>query len=233
MAKEVKLDLFLNNDGIIASFQSNNISTTRQQENINENLTLYNEFRQKVKGFIENGEPMYIMFKTSKKASSIGRVKCVQLYQFTSVQDLNNPVEYSKVYWYNRYINVPNIYSIEVEFENSTFTVSFSSKSSSVRSYTPYVLLDYDGPTVLNKGVSQDFIKMTDLYGREVDVGDLVIAATGQTIFVGKVENIKAKNFNIKPIGVKNVFTLVYSPSSIIKVTDDIKNVLMMEQLKS
>jgi len=123
---------------------------------------------------------------------------------------------------------------------NGKQIIEWSDSSSSMKTARPVLLVGYSGPEVLLKGKpqkSKPSIKIKDRYGREVGAGDLAIVGyTRQgTLIVGKIISISDKRtLTIKHIGAEEEMKIPgVLDDQVLLLSDDIKQVLMMEKLKN
>lgn len=116
--------------------------------------------------------------------------------------------------------------------------LEFNSRTASMKSARPVLLLGYQGPTLLVKGQAVKVEpKIKDRYGREVKKGDLAIIGRGSSgvLMVGKITSISDKRtVKLKHIGSTEESSLNnVGDDQVLLLTDDLKSVLMVEKLRS
>ena len=224
-----------------------------------EKCELWQKIRVEVLNAAKGGKPLYVKLTQGQKAGTIARV---DNFDFSMVMKAgpggyrSDPIDPGKL-TFNEADNrwrptgtgvleiVGRLYQYKTHKKEINLSVDgkvvhkFIPSTSSMTTCRPVVLLGYEGPEVLAKGQKPAKISATiqDRYGRDVTKGDLVIVgkATGGTLMVGKVDFITDRRaMTIKHIGAHEPMTLTnVQNEQVLKLTDDIKAVLMMEKLKS
>jgi hypothetical protein len=226
--------------------------TSGSYESMMEKAEKARELLQEIRDLFETG-PIYVKLTAGAKAGTIARIT-KKPGNIIHSDDDNNPPSKVKIVthkgWNNKggsahiYGNILLSSSrwgghgmCEASVDGKV-VLEWNPSSSSMKTARPVLLIGYTGGEVLVKGKPSKVkpsISIKDRYGRDVTAGDLVIV--GQRyghLIVGKITHISdARTVKIKHIGAKEEAKIPgVMDDQVLLLSDDIKQVLMMEKLK-
>lgn len=223
--------------------------TTGSFESMMEKAEETRALLQEVRDLFESGGPIYIKLTAGAKAGTIARIT----KKPAIVVDQNYPkvkIE-TNTGWKGGSGSAYVVGDVKLSTSrwgghgwceasvDDKVVLEWTPNSSSMKTARPVLLLGYTGEEVFVKGKPSKVkpsITIKDRYGRDVNAGDLAIVShrnTGQLI-VGKITHISdARTVKIKHIGAKEEAKISgVMDDQVLLLSDDIKQVLMMEKLK-